>query len=38
MPKNARGIPFELSHFPDLKVQNQKNLSAQGSVYISRKR
>jgi hypothetical protein len=38
MPKNARGMPFELSHFGDLEPQNEKNLSAQGSVYISRKR
>jgi hypothetical protein len=38
MPKYARGMPFELSHFPDLEGQNQKYLSAQGSVYISRKR
>ncbi len=38
MPKNARGMPLELSHFGDLELQNEKNLSAQGSVYISRKR
>lgn len=38
MPKNASGMPFELSHFGDLEPQNEKNLSAQGSVYISRKR
>jgi hypothetical protein len=38
MPKNASGMPFELSHFRDLEPQNEKNLSAQGSVYISIKR
>lgn len=31
-------MPFELSHFGDLEPQNEKNLSAQGSVYIYRKR
>ncbi len=38
MPKNASGMPFQLSHFGDLEPKNEKNLSAQDSVYISRKR